>query len=103
MDTEALRALDREVLWHPFTQQQGWLQETAPVIASAEGTTLYDTDGNAYIYFFCLSDQAGKSPPNFVLILADDLGWADLGCYGNTFNETPRIDRLAGEGHDAAA
>ena len=36
--------------------------------------------------------------PNIVLILADDLGWGDLGCYGNTFNETPNIDRLAGQG-----
>lgn len=36
--------------------------------------------------------------PNVILILADDLGWADLGCYGNTFNETPNIDRLAREG-----
>src|SRR6478672_12380275 len=37
-------------------------------------------------------------PPNIVLILADDLGWADLGCYGNRFNETPRIDKLATQG-----
>src|SRR5690606_8657296 len=36
--------------------------------------------------------------PNIVIILADDLGWADPGCYGNTFNQTPRIDQLAGEG-----
>lgn len=36
--------------------------------------------------------------PNIVVILADDLGWADLACYGNTFNETPHIDRLAREG-----
>jgi uncharacterized sulfatase len=36
--------------------------------------------------------------PNIVIILADDLGWADLGCFGNRFNETPRIDLLAREG-----
>ena len=40
--------------------------------------------------------QATK--PNIILILADDLGSADLGCYGNKFNETPHIDRLAREG-----
>ena len=28
------------------------------------------------------------NPPNFVFILVDDLGWAELGCYGNGFNET---------------
>lgn len=37
-------------------------------------------------------------PPNFVLILADDLGWSDLGCYGSDFHETPRIDGLAAAG-----
>jgi arylsulfatase A-like enzyme len=36
--------------------------------------------------------------PNIVLILADDLGAAELGCYGNTKNLTPNLDRLATEG-----
>lgn len=36
--------------------------------------------------------------PNILFILADDLGWSDLGCYGSDFYETPRIDRLAEEG-----
>lgn len=36
--------------------------------------------------------------PNVIFVLADDLGWSELGCYGNTFNETPHIDQLAAEG-----
>lgn len=36
--------------------------------------------------------------PNIVFFLVDDLGWGDLSCYGNTFHETPNIDRLAREG-----
>lgn len=47
---------------------------------------------------FCGPLYAQPDRPNFILILADDLGWADLGCYGNTYNETPNIDRLAKEG-----
>ena len=36
--------------------------------------------------------------PNFLILLVDDLGWTDLGCYGSDFYETPRIDRLAADG-----
>jgi len=36
--------------------------------------------------------------PNIVFILADDLGYTDLGCYGSKYYETPNIDRLAAEG-----
>jgi uncharacterized sulfatase len=37
-------------------------------------------------------------PPNILLILADDLAWSDLGCYGSTRCETPNLDRLARQG-----
>ena len=43
-------------------------------------------------------DTAAIAKPNFVFILVDDLGYTDLGVYGNRFHETPEIDRLAGEG-----
>jgi arylsulfatase A len=41
--------------------------------------------------------KPGKRP-NIILILADDLGYCELGCNGNRFNETPHLDRLACEG-----
>ena len=40
----------------------------------------------------------GAEKPNVVLILADDLGYGDLGCYGQQQIQTPVLDRLAGEG-----
>jgi len=53
-----------------------------------------------------LGDNAAQSAkpaptptrPNIVLILADDLGWSDLGCYGADLHETPHLDRLAQQG-----
>jgi len=45
-----------------------------------------------------LAARAADRPPNVVLILADDLGVRDLGCFGSTFHETPNLDRLAARG-----
>lgn len=45
-----------------------------------------------------LAGQATSKKLNFILILIDDLGWVDTGCYGSKFYETPNIDRLAAEG-----
>src|SRR5438874_6433018 len=39
-----------------------------------------------------------RSKPNIILILTDDMGYGDLGCYGGKFAPTPNIDRLAKEG-----
>ncbi|XP_070787029.1 steryl-sulfatase [Enoplosus armatus] len=54
------------------------------------------------------SPRGSGDKPNFVLMMVDDLGIGDLGCYGNTTLRTPNIDRLAQEGvklthHIAAA
>jgi arylsulfatase A-like enzyme len=41
---------------------------------------------------------AAHGPPNFIVILMDDMGWRDVGFMGNTFVETPHIDQLAKQG-----
>src|SRR5688500_12631864 len=43
-------------------------------------------------------DPIEGSPPNVVILLADDLGYGDLSCYGHPLIRTPNIDRLAEEG-----
>ena len=45
-----------------------------------------------------LAQTPNAAPPNIIFILADDLGYYDLGCYGNPYNETPHLDSLARHG-----
>jgi len=45
-----------------------------------------------------ITTAARAEPPNLVLIMADDLGYAELGCYGQKRIKTPNIDRLASQG-----
>lgn len=52
------------------------------------GTTLF-------LLFGC---QPKASPPNIILIVADDLGYGDLGCYGNTASSSPFLDQMAANG-----
>jgi len=48
--------------------------------------------------FLCALATPLAQPPNIILILADDLGYGDLGCYGSPYIETPHLDRMAREG-----
>ncbi len=53
-----------------------------------------------FLLLFCLQAQAQKttSKPNIIFIIADDLGYGDLGCYGQQKISTPNIDKLAKSG-----
>ncbi|WPJ97129.1 sulfatase-like hydrolase/transferase [Coraliomargarita algicola] len=44
------------------------------------------------------ASQAEPERPNVVMIIVDDLGWRDLGCYGSELYQTPAVDALAAEG-----
>ncbi|MDP6635749.1 MAG: sulfatase [Phycisphaerae bacterium] len=44
------------------------------------------------------AEKTKRRAPNIVFILADDLGWRDLGCYGHKIHETPHLDKLAEDG-----
>jgi arylsulfatase A-like enzyme len=46
----------------------------------------------------CQSEQSQEKKPNIIYILADDMGYADLGCYGQQIIKTPNLDQLAAEG-----
>ena len=46
----------------------------------------------------CLAWGQADRPPNIVYIIVDDMGYADLSCYGSEVLETPRIDQMAAEG-----
>ncbi len=52
----------------------------------------------AFLTFVCGHFSAAAERPNIILILADDLGYGDLACYGHPKFKTPNLDRMAAEG-----
>lgn len=53
---------------------------------------------NFAVWLAILAVIGQSNRPNIVFVLADDLGWSDLGCYGADLNETPHLDALAKRG-----
>jgi uncharacterized sulfatase len=47
---------------------------------------------------FAQTPDHSRTPPNFIVVLIDDLGWGDFSCFGNHNAQTPEVDRLAAEG-----
>jgi arylsulfatase A len=72
-------------------RRRDFLKVAGTSVASLAGLRCLDAPAAA-------AASAGKRRPNVVFILADDLGYGDLGCYGQKKIRTPDIDRLAAEG-----
>jgi hypothetical protein len=52
----------------------------------------------AALLLAALTSLHAAARPNIIVILSDDLGWADLSCYGSTFHDSPNLDKLATQG-----
>lgn len=80
MDDTFLKPLNKQISMNKKTLGKAGLLATAPLAVILTQSCI----------------EARK--PNIIFILADDLGYTDLGCYGSTFYETPNLDRLAKQG-----
>ena len=51
-----------------------------------------------FLFLLPLAVFAADKQPNIIFIMADDLGWTDVACFGSKYYETPNIDKLATQG-----
>ncbi len=69
-----------------------------PRLYSMKQTTFILALTGLLLLFPTFGATAAPRSPNVIFIFIDDMGWGDVGCYGNDFIDTPRIDKLAREG-----
>ena len=75
----------------------GWL--LPPLVNLKEKNKMFKTLLSILTFWvFLLGSIQAKPKPNLIFILADDLGYGDLGCYGQELIKTPRLDKMAAEG-----
>src|SRR5262249_15797984 len=73
------------------------ISESSPTITTAMKTIIRSLIALCLLSSLAFA-QANKRPPNFVVILCDDLGYGDVGAFGNPTIRTPNLDRMAAEG-----
>jgi arylsulfatase A-like enzyme len=80
--------------------QRSWLAKKAYLYPVDQGShqTVFHKMLIVILLHLALSACNPQSPPNIVLVMADDLGYGDLGCYGGEHVATPNLDKLAASG-----
>lgn len=78
----------------PYNADPSWLKGTGIIACLVSGLVAQTSCSHKEK----IAKRANQEQPNIVVILADDLGYGDLGCYGATKLKTPNIDRLAASG-----
>lgn len=95
--TLGFRNLERAIGWYSITSAMVWLLEGFGVASIRRSMVPMRCIPFVFLMFLA-SGVLAAEPPNIVLIFADDLGYADVGCFGANGYSTPHLDALAREG-----